>query len=849
MVILESILANWSFRRKPEMDLLGLLARKIPWFIALYAVFKVGTLIWQWDRLDVFEHPGCTVALAVEMTLGILMPGIMLLIPMVRRSPGWLGFASLLLVLGVVINRVNVFLVGFHPPFVTKAYFPTFGEIALTAAMVATIMLAYRFFALNFPILLGSTGRKGRFHLPETEVVPPFWSGFFRIASVVFLLGFIGLYAVIHGKSIQESEEARKNVYFLFGGASSRSDVEPVRHTGRPGDYQTAFLIKTPLLTLSDDFFGPVRFSHRSHDNFTGGNCALCHHRIGMGEDDREGMDIEEMHAMMDLRLGPPCATCHGDLEDIDLGRCGDCHGLPNEADFPSRLGLKGAYHRQCMGCHEEQPRRLNAPMDCKGCHRPIVPDHHLLVEDLPEDPSPKDISGRCLECHMDAAGEVLESVHWLWGGHSPHIVGYEHHVDLGLETVVNNYLLCAGAHSTYCSSCHISFGRGLPDFDSDDPAAIDCFSCHDTTGTYRKAKLGDESSGKTADLVEVSQNVGAPTRATCGQCHFYSDGGANLKHGDLEPILEDPPNEFDVHMGRNDMSCQECHKARGHKIAGRSMTAPAVEGIVRCVDCHGEMPHGISGILSSHLDDHVRSLACETCHIPTVARETPTRVFLDYSQAGQDREPVFDADGKPTYDKELGEMKWARNLVPVYAWFDGSRDAYVVGEEIDPSETTTLNAPTGDRRNPASKIFPFKIHTAIQPYDTERDVLLVPKLCGSYWKTFDWDAAIREGMEAVGQEYSGSYGFTETKMYTGIHHQVVPKEQSLGCADCHEENAVDCGRCHRKAKGQPIPQLGGRTYAEEERRLDFEALGYEDDPARVGGRFYTVYGKGTPSG
>jgi len=168
------------------------------------------------------------------------------------------------------------------------------------------------------------------------------------------------------------------------------------------------------------------------------------------------------------------------------------------------------------------------------------------------------------------------------------------------------------------------------------------------------------------------------------------------------------------------------------------------------------------------------------------------------------------------------------------------------VGEEIDPGKITILNAPMGNREDPASRIFPFKIHAAVQPYDTERDVLVVPKLCGGYWETFDWNDAISEGMEAVGQEYSGSYGFTETKMYTSIHHQVAPKDRSLGCADCHEDSAVECSRCHKKAKDHPLPTLGGRIYPGDERRLDFEALGYEDDPAWVGGRFYTTYGIGT---
>ena len=41
---------------------------------------------------------------------------------------------------------------------------------------------------------------------------------------------------------------------------------------------------------------------------------------------------------------------------------CASCHGAPNEADAPSRIGLKGAYHRQCIGCHERQLKPASRP-------------------------------------------------------------------------------------------------------------------------------------------------------------------------------------------------------------------------------------------------------------------------------------------------------------------------------------------------------------------------------------------------------------------------------------------------------------------------------------------------------
>ncbi len=46
---------------------------------------------------------------------------------------------------------------------------------------------------------------------------------------------------------------------------------------------------------------------------------------------------------------------------------CESCHGEPfNKADL-LRPGLYGAYHRQCIGCH--QSMNIEKPSDCVGCH------------------------------------------------------------------------------------------------------------------------------------------------------------------------------------------------------------------------------------------------------------------------------------------------------------------------------------------------------------------------------------------------------------------------------------------------------------------------------------------------
>ena len=88
MVILESIYANISFGRSPEMELLTPLARIVPWFIGTYGVVKIGDLVVRYGQLNFLDHPAATTSLVVEILLGIVAPFLLFLNKAVRRSDG-----------------------------------------------------------------------------------------------------------------------------------------------------------------------------------------------------------------------------------------------------------------------------------------------------------------------------------------------------------------------------------------------------------------------------------------------------------------------------------------------------------------------------------------------------------------------------------------------------------------------------------------------------------------------------------------------------------------------------------------------------------------------------------------
>ena len=184
---------------------------------------------------------------------------------------------------------------------------------------------------------------------------------------------------------------------------------------------------------------------------------------------------------------------------------CARCHGLPNEADAPARLGLKGAYHRQCINCHERHMQPAPAPTECNSCHHPWTPDHGLLVQ-LPERPTPQETTRACLACHDRVGDDLLATAHWNWKGQSPTLTGYQHRTDVSLQLMVNNYCIAIGANPQACATCHIGYGWVDEAFDFTDPSNIDCLVCHDTTGSYRKDPMKAGMPLPEVDLLAVAR-------------------------------------------------------------------------------------------------------------------------------------------------------------------------------------------------------------------------------------------------------------------------------------------------------------------------------------------------------
>jgi len=152
MIIFEGLIAARSFKLKPEMLVLGKLATTVPLLLGIYVAFKIGDMMIRKSFVYLAEINVQSVMFIIEMLL-IIVPGIMLNFKSVLKSPSKLFISSALIVGGVLINRINNFIVAYNPPYKVDAYFPSFGEISVTLGAIALMVLLYRAFVLIFPII------------------------------------------------------------------------------------------------------------------------------------------------------------------------------------------------------------------------------------------------------------------------------------------------------------------------------------------------------------------------------------------------------------------------------------------------------------------------------------------------------------------------------------------------------------------------------------------------------------------------------------------------------------------------------------------------------------------------
>ncbi|MFC1903262.1 NrfD/PsrC family molybdoenzyme membrane anchor subunit [Chloroflexota bacterium] len=148
MVIFESTLSTRVFGHKLDIDVLSGLAKAIPWILGLYLLLKLIELMAVGEIGLIFLAYPQNLLWWGEIIVGVILPIILLSSPDVRKSRTAVFWSSVLVIIGLVLNRFNVSMLalGMRPG---TTYFPHWMEFAISVGLVAdallVIWLAHRF--------------------------------------------------------------------------------------------------------------------------------------------------------------------------------------------------------------------------------------------------------------------------------------------------------------------------------------------------------------------------------------------------------------------------------------------------------------------------------------------------------------------------------------------------------------------------------------------------------------------------------------------------------------------------------------------------------------------------------
>jgi Ni/Fe-hydrogenase subunit HybB-like protein len=151
VIIVESTLSARAFDRGLEMPLLMSIGRTLAVALAVFGAFRLFDLARR-GALTAALGPGREARLfQLEFVLGVILPLGLLVWPAVRRNSERLYGAALMVVVGLVVNRLNVAITGFEGA-QGGHYVPALPEVIVTLMLTGIGFAAFALAARYLPV-------------------------------------------------------------------------------------------------------------------------------------------------------------------------------------------------------------------------------------------------------------------------------------------------------------------------------------------------------------------------------------------------------------------------------------------------------------------------------------------------------------------------------------------------------------------------------------------------------------------------------------------------------------------------------------------------------------------------
>ena len=361
MVIFESHLTAYLYRRQPECELMALFARAATWVLAIYLAVRFADLLLRRQAGSLTDLDWRTAMFWAEVALMAIAPIALFLNERVRRSRAGQWATATLIVFGIVLNRIDVGGVAHLRP-QGAFYLPAWTEVAMSVGVVAAAALAFLFMVERFKVWeqRPADPEQDPLKLPELDPVGGTWLGVPGVAArTTYSMAFIIAAALGLG--------------FLHIQAAETRGLDPTPvHQARGGH---------DILWIDGnlDGFG-VTFKHAEHERREGAkqSCVKCHH-MNFPRDE-----------------GTACFRCHRDMYLASDAFRHDWHASP----AGGRLG--------CYQCHAKgQARTAATSVTCDKCHKALVPAGAAIkIKQYRAVAYTEAMHRLCIGCHLKKAQE-----------------------------------------------------------------------------------------------------------------------------------------------------------------------------------------------------------------------------------------------------------------------------------------------------------------------------------------------------------------------------------------------------------------------------------------------------------
>ena len=299
MTIFESFLSYRAFGKHLELGLLSESGKVIVVVLTVFLVLRLQDLAGRNALGLVLQSSYESRMYLAEVLMGIIGPILLLLIPKVRNSHSGLFVASVLVVLGFIMNRLNVSITGMEAS-AGRSYFPTWTELSVTFMIVAAGFLLFGLAVKYLPVFPPEVRIHQGLQDEPREMVPNLIPRSLLLGSKAVLA--TGALIVLAAVSLSYSGLRYRSV--SLQGVAEQARMVDIMNALKY--YQMAPDI---VFAQAESSPGKVVLRHSTHVDSAQPNCTICH--------------IKAFRILRNPQA-KEASVLSGDMHDEH--RCGSCH-------------------------------------------------------------------------------------------------------------------------------------------------------------------------------------------------------------------------------------------------------------------------------------------------------------------------------------------------------------------------------------------------------------------------------------------------------------------------------------------------------------------------------------------